>query len=66
MRTFKTNTAIAKILIHIKHMDRSRYIQEISYGPEGRVFIGVTKYQGRSISIRNVEILACGVMFLPD
>ena len=63
MTTFKTNTALVKILIPIAYMPLDKYIQEVSFGPEGRVFIHKGAAGSKSISVKNVEILACGVMF---
>jgi len=65
MRTLRTNTAIVKILIPMAYLSEEHRIQEVSFGPKGRVYVskGVS---GRSISINSVEILANGVSFWPE
>ena len=63
MRTYKTNTAIAEILIPIAYLHPDKYIQEVSFGPVGRVYITIGS-AGRSISVKNIKILACGIIFL--
>lgn len=65
MITFRTNTAIVKIIIPMAYWGQKNYIQEASFGPKGRVYV-TNGGSGRSISINNVEILACGVIFFPD
>lgn len=63
MKTFRTNTAIVKILIPMAYLDEKNRIQEVTFGPPGRVYISKGAAGNRSISINSVEILACGVSF---
>ena len=65
MITFKTNTAIVKILIPIAYLSEKYRIQEATLGPRNRVYVTIGSSGGRSISIKSVKILACGVMFYP-
>ncbi len=41
-------------------------VQEATFGPGNRVYISRGPAGGRSISTKSVEILACGVLFLPN
>jgi hypothetical protein len=65
MVTIRTNTAIVRIKIPMAYLSEEYRIQEVSLGGD-RVYISKGAAGGKSISIRNVEILACGVSFWPD
>ena len=66
MITFRTNTAIVRILIPMAHLSEKYRIQEATFGPDTRIYVKLGTSYGRSISIKSVEILSCGVMFLSN
>lgn len=66
MITMATNSFLVKIKIPMAYLSEKYRIQEASKGPNGRFYIWKGAAGGKSISENSVEILACGVMFLPN
>ena len=66
MKTIKLNTYLIKITKPIAYMPVDRYIQTASKGPGNRFYINKGAAGGRSISDKNVKILACGVGFIEN
>jgi hypothetical protein len=64
--THKTNYAIVRILIPMAYLPEKYRIQEATLGPGNRIYIFKGAAGHKSISIKSVEILSCGVMFLKN
>ena len=65
MRVAQSNTYLVEILIPMAYMPLDRYVQEATKGPEGRFFVTYGRgTQGRSISEKNVRVLASGIIYL--